>query len=63
MSLNIIRVTIYRTKFIEMLKDTNLMVIKSNYLGNTEQQSERGVLKKNIADSVPSISSFLVDTN
>ena len=63
MSLNIIRVTIYRTKFIEMLKDTNLMVIKSNYVGNTEQQSERGVLKKNIADSVPSISSFLVDTN
>ena len=46
-----------------MLKDTNLMVIKSNYVGNTEQQSERGVLKKNIADSVPSISSFLVDTN
>ena len=35
------------------------MIIKINYVGDTEQESQHGILMKNIADGVPSISSFL----
>ena len=35
------------------------MVIKINYVGDIEQETERSVLMTNTADNVPSISSFL----
>ena len=42
----------------KMLNDTHLKVIKINYSKYTKQQWRRGVLMKNIADSVPSVSSL-----
>ena len=42
-----------------MLNDTHLKVIQINYIRDTKQQSQRGLLMRNIAVSVPSISSFL----
>ena len=43
----------------KMLSNTNLKVIQINYIRDTKQQSQRGVLMTNIADSIPFISSFL----
>ena len=38
-----------------MINDTHVMFIKINYVEDTEQQSQRSVLMRNIADTVPSI--------
>ena len=38
---------------------THVKAIKTNYAGDTKQQSQRNVLIKNIAERTPSISSFL----